>query len=197
MKCFFLLINEINHQSFCFVTCFRFIFMREALPHRGLVHTIFCSAYLRIRSLNLPWEFVAGICRGYLLQKFAVGICRRNLLWPFAAGICCGYLPPEFSVGICRRNLQWGFAVTICREFFVYITESFLLYVSKSCLYRGKPFLYLGKTFWFVRFSLLTVFLLDIVMAVMGHRRRCMKSAIFRTMNLNYKNPLVISGRYH
>ena len=100
-------------------TCFLFIFTREALPHRGLLHTIFCIAYLRI--------------------------CHGNLLWLFAAGIC--------------------------RGFFVYISESFFVYVSKSCLYGGKPFLYVCKTFWFVRFSLLTVFLLVIVVAVMGHRR--------------------------
>ena len=65
----------------------------------------------------------------------------------------------------------WEFAVGICRGVFVYISESFFVYVSKSCLYGGKPFLYVCKTFWFVRFSLLTVFLLVIVVAVMGHRR--------------------------
>ena len=64
----------------------------------------------------------------------------------------------------------WQFAVAICRRFFVYIRESFFVYVSKSCLYGGKPFLYVCKTFWFVRFSLLTVLLLVIVVAVMGHR---------------------------
>ena len=64
----------------------------------------------------------------------------------------------------------WEFAVAICRGFFVYISESFFVYVSKSCLYGGKPFLYVCKTFWFVRFSLLTVLLLVIVVAAMGHR---------------------------
>ena len=66
---------------------------------------------------------------------------------------------------------MWEFAVGICRGFFVYISESFFVYVSKSCLYGGKSFLYVCKTFWFVRFSLLTLFLLVIVVAIMGHRR--------------------------
>ena len=89
---------------------------------------------------NLPWEF-------------DVAICRRNLPWEFAAGICRGYLPWEFALG-----------------FFVYISESFFVYASKSCLYGDKLFLYVCKTCWFVRFSLLTVLLLVIVVAVMGHR---------------------------
>ena len=60
---FVLLINEINSHSFCFVTCFVFIFTRGALPHRGLLHTIFCIAYLRICRGNLLWEFAVAICR--------------------------------------------------------------------------------------------------------------------------------------
>ena len=91
------------------------------------------------------------------IWEFVVAICRRNSPWEFAAGICHGWLPQEFAVGICRG-------------FFVYISKSFFVYVSKSCLYRGKPFLYVCKTFWFRRFSLLTVLLLFIVVAVMGHR---------------------------
>ena len=141
---FVLLIHEIHPHSFCFVTCFLFIFTREALPHRGLLHAIFCIAYLRI-------------CRGYLPQEIAAGICRGNL-------------PQVFAVAICCQNLPWEFAVAIFRGFFVYTSQSFFVYVSKSCLYGGKPFLYVFKTFWFVRFSLLTVFLLVIVVAVMGHR---------------------------
>ena len=70
---FVLLIHEIHPHSFCFVTCFLFIFTREALPHRGLLHTIFCVAYLRICRGYLPQEFAAGICRGNLPQVFAVG----------------------------------------------------------------------------------------------------------------------------
>ena len=91
-------------------------------------------------------------------------------IWEFPVGICRGYFPREFAVGICRRNLPWELAVAICRGFFVYICESFFAYMSKSCLYRDKPFVYVCKTFWFVRFSLLTVFLLVIVVVVMGHR---------------------------
>ena len=86
----------------------------------------------------------------------------ENLPWLFAARICCRNLPREFAAGICRG-------------FFVYTSESFFVYVSKSCLYGGKPFLYVCKTFWFVRFSLLTVLLLVIVVAVMGHRNFVMK----------------------
>ena len=89
--------------------------------------------------------------------------------------ICRGYLPQEFAAGICRGNLPQVFAVRICRGFFVYTSESFFVCVSKSCLYGGKPFLYVCKTFWFVRFSLLTVLLLVIVVAVMGHRNFVMK----------------------
>ena len=114
-----------------FVTCFFFIFTREALPHRGLLYTIFCIAYSRI---------------------------------------CCGNLPWLFAAGICRRNLPWEFAAAVCRGIFVFVRKSFFVYVSKSCLYGSKPFLYVSKTCLFVRFSLLTVFLFDIVVAVMGHR---------------------------
>ena len=81
----------------------------------------------------------------------------------------------EFAVAICRKNLLQEFAAGICRGFFVYTSESFFVYVSKSCLYGGKPFLYVCKTFWFVRFSLLIVLLLVIVVAVMGHRNFVMK----------------------
>ena len=63
---FVLLINEINPRRFYFVTCFLFIFMREALQHRGLLHTVLGIAYLRI-------------CRGNLRQGFAMAICRGNL----------------------------------------------------------------------------------------------------------------------
>ena len=104
------------------------------------------------------------------IWEFAVAICRKNLPWGFAAGICRGNLPQVFAVAICCQNLPWEFAVAIFRGFFVYTSQSFFVYVSKSCLYGGKPFLYVCKTFWFVRFSLLTVFLLVIVVAVMGHR---------------------------
>ena len=91
-------------------------------------------------------------------------------IWEFAVAICRKKLPQEFAVAICCQNLPWEFAVAIFRGFFVYTSQSFFVYVSKSCLYGGKPFLYVCKTFWFVRFSLLTVLLLVIVVAVMGHR---------------------------
>ena len=131
---FVLLINKGNPHSFCFVTCFLFIFIRETLPRRG------CSTSSSVLHI---WEFSMGICRGYF--------------------------PREFAVGICRRNLPWELAVAIYRGFFVYICESFFVYMSKSCLYGDKPFVYVCKTFWFMRFSLLTVFLLVIVVVVMGH----------------------------
>ena len=70
---FVLLINEINPNIFCFVICFIFIFTHETLQHRGLLHTIFCIAYLRI-------------CRGYLPHEFAVANYRENLPWGFAVG---------------------------------------------------------------------------------------------------------------
>ena len=73
---------------------------------------------------------------------------------------------------ICRGNLPREFAAGICRGFFVYVSEYFFVYVSKSCLYGSKSFLYMSKTFWFARFSLLTVFLFVIAVAVMGHRRK-------------------------
>ena len=95
----------------------------------------------------------------------------------FAAGIYSGNLPQEFAVAICRENLSQEFAVAICRMFFVFVSKSFFLYVSKSCLYERKPFLYVSKTFLFVRFSLLTVFLFVIAVAVMGHRRKRSEAA--------------------
>ena len=92
---FVLLIYEINPHSLCFVTCFLFIFMREALPHRG-VYTISCITYLRICRGSLPQEFAVAICRGNLPQEFAVAICRENL-------------QQEFAVAFCRENLPWVF----------------------------------------------------------------------------------------
>ena len=88
--------------------------------------------------------------------------------------ICRENLPQEFAVAICRENLPQQFAVGICRGYlpFVFVRKSFYLYVSKPCLYESKAFLYMSKTFLFVRFSLLTVFLFVIAVAVMGHRRK-------------------------
>ena len=149
-------------------TCFLFIFTREALPHRG------CST----RSCVLHiWGFVVGICRGYLPQEFAAAFCREKLPWEFAAEICRGYLP-------------W--------VFFVYISESFFVYVSKSCLHGGKPFSYVCKNFWFVRFSLLTVLLLVIVVAVIGHYKVVQKrpQKINYDVNLNYISFPICPSRF-
>ena len=108
---FVLLINEINLIAFALLHLFSFYLYAWISPTQRLLHTIFCIAYLRICCGNLPREFAAGICRGYLLQEFAVAICCENL-------------PQEFAVG-----------------FFVFIREFFFVYVSKSCLYGGKPFI--------------------------------------------------------
>ena len=64
--------------NFCFVNCFLFIFMCEALPHRGLLHTIFPSfTYSRICRGYLPREYTAGICRAYWPWVFC--ICKQIL----------------------------------------------------------------------------------------------------------------------
>ena len=93
---FVLLIIEINPQSFCFVTGFLFIFTREALPHRGLLHTIFCIEFAEeICRRNLQLLFAGRICHRNLPWLFAARICRRSLPWLFASRICC----PHFAVG--------------------------------------------------------------------------------------------------
>ena len=71
---FVLQINEINPHSFCFVSCFLFIFTREALPHRKSLHTILCIAYLRICSENLPWVF-------YMFKRMLCCVCEQILLY--------------------------------------------------------------------------------------------------------------------
>ena len=93
-----------------------------------------------------------------------MGICLRNLPWEFAARICRDYLSQEFAVAICRAYLPVAF-----------VSKSFFVYVHRSCLYENKPFLYVSKTFLFVIFSLLTVFLFVIAVAVMGHRNEEIK----------------------
>ena len=114
------------------------------LLHRGYSFT------LAICRGSLPWDFAAAICRGYLRWEFTVANCRDNLPQLFAVRICCGYLP-------------WVF---------VYVSKSFLVYVSKSCLHGSKPFLDVSKSFLFVKCSLLMVFLFVIAVAVKGHRRK-------------------------
>ena len=134
---FVLLINEINPHSFCFFTCFIFIFTRQAPPHRGrLLHTIFNIAYLRI-------------CRGYLPREFAVGICHRNLPWLFAVRICHGYLPRVFCIYkrilfcICEQMLFiWRQTFFICVQNFL-ICEIFFINSAFSCYCRdsyGPPY---------------------------------------------------------
>ena len=80
-------------------------------------------------ATHLPWLFPVKICRGYL---------RSYLPWELAVAICRGNLPWLFAVGICRGYLPWEFAVAICRWIFLYVSKSFLVYVSKSCLYGWK-----------------------------------------------------------
>ena len=48
--------------------------MGEILPPRGLLHTIFWIANLRICRGNLPRKIAVAIFRGNLPQEFAVGI---------------------------------------------------------------------------------------------------------------------------
>ena len=138
-----LLINEINPHSFCFCYLFSFYLHAWSSPTQRVAphHLLYCIFE------NLPWEFAARICHGYLPQEFAVGICRRNLPWIFAARICRRNLPWEFATGICRGYFPWEFAVGICHGNFVYVSESFFVYVSKSCLFGSKNFLYVRKLF--------------------------------------------------
>ena len=115
---FVLLIHEIHPHSFCFVTCFLFIFTREALPHRGLLHAIFCIAYLRI-------------CCGYLLPEFAVGICRGYFPWVF-----CIYKSILFC--ICEQILFiWRQTFFICVQNFL-ICQIFFINSFSSCYCRGS-----------------------------------------------------------
>ena len=160
------------------------------------------SPWLLIYLGYLPWKFAVAICRSYLPWEFVAAICRGNLPHLFAVGIC-GYLPQLFAVAICRGNLPgylpWEFtlanchenlpqliAVRICCDYlpwvFVYVSKSFLVYVSKSCLYGSKPFLDVSKSFLFVKCPLLMVLLFVVVMAVMGHR------IIFLSNNMTQNN---------
>ena len=141
---FVLLIHEIHPHSFCFVTCFLFIFTREALPHRGLLHAIFCIAYLRICRGYLPQEFAAGICRGDLPQVFAVAICCQNLPWESAVGVCRGYFPWVFCIYksilfcICEQILFiWRQTFLLCVQNFL-ICQIFFINSFSSCYCRGS-----------------------------------------------------------
>ena len=129
------------------------------IPHSRLCYYIF-DLQLSFFGGKGPAN-VDGLVK-YLPREFAVGIRVKNLPWLFAARICRRILPLEFVVGICRGYLPW---------IFVFVSESFFVYVSKSCLYGSKLFLYVSKCFLFVKFSFLTVFLFVIVMAVVSHRK--------------------------
>ena len=130
-----LLINEINPHSFFFVTCFLFIFTREALPHRGLLCTIFCIAHLRI-------------CRKNLLQEFAVAICRENLPWLFAMGFLYSKL---ILFCICEQILFiWKQTFFICEQNFL-ICEIF--FINSVCFFYcrgsyGAP--YFSIVYWVI-----------------------------------------------
>ena len=107
---------------------------------------------------NLPWEFSARTCRGYLRQELAMGICHENLPQDFAVAIFCVDLP------------------------FAFVSESSFLYVNKSCYMKGNLFCMWAKLFLFARFSLLTVFLFVIAVAVMGHRTYTIGSVPYLTL---------------
>ena len=109
---FVLLINEINPHSFCFVTCFIFIFTREVLPHRG------CSTPSSVLDI---WKFAMGICRGNLPQEFAVRICRRYLPWIVL------YIYKRILFCIYEQILFiWGQTFSICAQNFL-ICETFFI----------------------------------------------------------------------
>ena len=107
--------------SFCFVACFLFVFTRESLTHRGLVHAMFCIAYLMIS-------------RGYLPRKFIVAICRENrrsyLPWDFC--IC-----KQILFCLCEQILfmqQQTFF--ICEQNF-FIHEFFFINSVSFCYFYG------------------------------------------------------------
>ena len=115
----------------------------------------------------MPWLFAAAICRRNLPQLFAVTFYRGI----FAAPICRDFSPWDF----CRSYLPWLFAVRLCRDYlpwvcFVYVSKPFFC-VSKCFFFLSKSFLIESKRFFYVRISLLTVFLFAIAVVVIGHRR--------------------------
>ena len=84
-----------------------------------------------------------------LPQEFTVGICHKNL-------------PRLFTARICHRTLPWLFAVSICKQILFCICEQILFVLKKTIFICVQSFSYL--------FSLLTVFIVVIAVAVMGHR---------------------------
>ena len=136
--------------------------MCEALLQKVLLRTIVYIIYSRICLRNLPREFTVAIYRENWPQDFAVGICRRNLPWLFATRIFL-------------RNLLWKFTVAISSGFFVFSRKSFFFFVCEQILFIWKQTFFVcdvSKTFLFVRFSLLTVFVFVIAVAVMSQRKR-------------------------
>ena len=129
------LIYEINPHSFCFVTCFLFIFTSEALPHKGFLHTIFSIAYLRICRGNLPWEVSVAICRRNFPWLFAARICRRNLPWVFC-------IRKRILFCICEQILFiWKQTFFICEQNFLVCEIFFINSVSfyYCCGSDGPP----------------------------------------------------------
>ena len=112
-------------------TCFLFIFTREALPHRG------CST----RSCVLHiWGFVAGICRGYLPQEFAVKNCHGNLPQKFAVDICRGFFCIYKRIIFCifeQILFTWRQTFFICVQKSL-ICEIFFINSASSCYCRGS-----------------------------------------------------------
>ena len=93
---------------------------------------------------NLPWEFAARNCCGYLPREFAMGICQRNLPWLFPVRICRGYLPRVFCTckqilfRICEKILFiWEQTFFICEQNF-FICEIFFINGVPSGYFRGS-----------------------------------------------------------
>ena len=96
----------------------------------------------------------------------------ENLPWEFAAKNCRGYLPREFTAGIFRGNFSQQFSVAICHRFFVFVSKSFFVYGRKSCLYESKPFFICERNVFICEIFFITVFLFAIAVAVVGHRTK-------------------------
>ena len=106
IKMFVLLINEINLIALALLLFF-FIFTSEVLPHRGLLHTIFYIAYLRICRGYLPQEIALGICRGYMSLVFCI---RKQIFFYICEQILFIWKQTFF---ICEQNFL------ICEIFFI------------------------------------------------------------------------------
>ena len=120
-----LLINEINPNSCCFVTCFLLssrvkLSHTEDAPH----HLLYCV------SENLPRLFASRICRGNLPQEFAVRICRCYLPWVF-------YIRKRILFCKCEQIFFiWKQTFFICEQNFL-ICEIFFINSVSFCYCRG------------------------------------------------------------